>query len=59
MAKKKELLTTVDFAIQGIQKKKGKQIVKLDLRKTSNSVTNYFVICQGNSKPQMNKNLHR
>ena len=53
MVKKKEILTTVDFAIQGIQEKKGRQIVKLDLRKISNSVTHYFVICHGTSKPHI------
>lgn len=50
MAKKKEILTTVDYAVLGVQEKKGKQIVKLDLRNTSNSVTNHFVICHGTSK---------
>ncbi len=53
MAKKKRILTTVDFAIQGAQEKKGKQIAKLDLRNTSNSVTNHFVICHGTSKPHI------
>ncbi len=53
MAKKKESLSTVDFAIQGIVEKKGKQIVKLDLRKTSNSVADYFVVCHGTSRPHI------
>ena len=53
MAKKKETLSTVDFAIQGIQEKKGKQIVKLDLRNIQNSVTNHFVVCHGTSKPHI------
>lgn len=53
MAKKKESLTTVDFAVLGIQEKKGKEIVKLDLRKTSNSVTNHFVVCHGTSRPHI------
>ena len=53
MAKKKDILTTVDFAIQGIQEKKGKQIVKLDLQKIPNSITNCFVVCHGTSKPHI------
>ena len=53
MAKKKVTQTTVDFAVLGMQEKKGKQIVKLDLRETSNSVANYFVICHGTSKPHI------
>jgi len=53
MAKKKEILSTVDFAIQGILEKKGKQIVKLDLRNIQNSVANHFVVCHATSKPHM------
>ena len=53
MAEKKETLSTVDFVIQGIQEKKGKQIVKLDLRKIQNSCANHFIICHATSKPHM------
>ena len=53
MDRKKGILKTVDFAIQGIQEKKGKQIVRLNLREIPNSVTNDFVVCHGTSKPHM------
>lgn len=32
---------------------KAKKIVILDLQDIDNAVTNYFVICHGNSKPQL------
>ena len=34
--------------IEGIQDKKGKGIVVVDMLKLGNSVCDYFVICQGN-----------
>ena len=39
--------------IQGIQEKKGKEIISLNLTKLPNSVSNYFVICHGNTKIQV------
>lgn len=53
MAKKNKTLTTVDFAIEGMQDKKAKEIVKLDLTNIPNSVTNYFLICHGTSRPHI------
>ena len=44
---------TVKFAIEGIQEKKGKQIVVLDLNKIENIACKYFVICHGTSKPHV------
>ena len=40
--------------IEGIQEKKGKEIVVVDMLKLGNSVCDYFVICQGNSPNQVN-----
>ncbi|MEZ5199337.1 MAG: ribosome silencing factor [Bacteroidales bacterium] len=39
--------------VAGIQEKKGKNIVSINLSKIANSVCNYFVICHGNSKVQV------
>ena len=40
------LLTSI---IKGIFEKKGENILKIDLRKIENRITDYFVICHGNS----------
>ncbi|MBL7929152.1 MAG: ribosome silencing factor [Bacteroidia bacterium] len=39
--------------IQGIQEKKGHDIVMIDLRKSGNSITDYFIICHGTSDTQV------
>ena len=39
--------------IEGIQDKKGKEIVVVDMLKLGNSICDYFVICQGNSPNQV------
>jgi ribosome-associated protein len=38
---------------EGIQEKKGKDIIIADLTKISDTICNYFVICQGNSPSQV------
>lgn len=56
MAKTKKLdeaTMLAKIAIKGIQEKKGKQIVSLDLRKIKNASTDYFVVCHGDSKTQV------
>jgi ribosome-associated protein len=40
--------------IEGIQDKKGKGIVVVDMLGLGNSICDYFVICQGNSPTQVN-----
>ena len=40
--------------IEGIQEKKGKEIVVVDMLELGNSICDYFVICQGNSPNQVN-----
>jgi ribosome-associated protein len=42
-----------EIIIKGIQEKKGKDIVSLDLRKLGNSVSDYFIVCHGNSNTQV------
>lgn len=39
--------------IHGIQEKKGKGIISLNMTNLDNSVSNYFVICHGNTKIQV------
>ncbi|NTW31524.1 MAG: ribosome silencing factor [Bacteroidetes bacterium] len=57
MAKRKNKTDISDFLteiiIKGIQKEKGKNIVSLNLKKIHNSVTDYFIICHGNSNIQV------
>lgn len=50
MDTKNELVNSI---IQGIQDKKGSQIVVADLRNIDGTICQYFVICQGNSPQQV------
>jgi ribosome-associated protein len=54
MTKKKanldELITLI---IKGIEEVKGEDIQLFDLREIENSVTDYFIICSGNSNTQV------
>jgi ribosome-associated protein len=47
------LKVLVDTIVDGIQDIKGKDIVILDLRHLQNSVTDYFIICSGESTTQV------
>jgi ribosome-associated protein len=42
-----------EIAVQGIQEKKGNDIVRLDLRELGSSVSDYFVICNADSSTQV------
>ena len=55
MAKRKQTDSEklVQSIVQGIQEKKGKGIIGLNLTNLNNSVSNYFVICHGNTKVQV------
>lgn len=46
-----ELLNAI---IEGIHRKKGHDIVKINLSKINHTECNYFVICHGNSNTQVN-----
>ncbi len=37
------------LVVQGMQEKKAEDIIILDMRQVKNAVTDYFVICSGNS----------
>jgi ribosome-associated protein len=39
--------------INGIFEKKGQDVLKIDLRKLENRITDYFVICHGSSTTQV------
>jgi ribosome-associated protein len=55
MAKKKEAASEVlsRTITQGMQEKKGSEIVVMDLRKVKNAVADFFVLCSGNSDKQI------
>jgi ribosome-associated protein len=38
-----------DKVIEGIQNKRGRKIVSLDISKIENSISDYFIICHGTS----------
>ena len=42
-------LSLTDLAIEGLRDKKGLDIVRMDLKKSSGAITDYFVICTGTS----------
>jgi ribosome-associated protein len=53
--KKKNLnsFSLVRYAIKGIAEKKGNDIVYINFKKNSNAPCDYFVICEGNSRTQV------
>jgi ribosome-associated protein len=42
-----------DFVVQGMLERKAADIVILDLRSVKNAITDFFVICSGNSDTQI------
>lgn len=44
------LIALFDAIAKGIQEKKGKEIVSLDLGKINSTVCDYFIICHGTSR---------
>jgi ribosome-associated protein len=56
MAKRKKSETSgmlADIIVKGMQEKFGLDIVKLNLSGIPNSITDYFVICHGSSRSQV------
>ena len=43
----------VECIVKGIFEKKGQNVLKVDLRKLENRITDYFIICHGSSKTQV------
>lgn len=55
MAKKKINSTSAmlaDIIVKGIQEKKGKDITVMNLANVHNSMFDYFIVCNGNSRTQ-------
>ena len=48
----------INAIVEGIQKKKGKSIVKIDLTKINHTECSYFIICHGNSSTQADAIAH-
>ena len=56
MARKKRIDAPdmlADIVVNGMLERKALEIVKLNLTKVPNSITDYFVICHGNSRSQV------
>ena len=53
MQKKNNAQEVINQIVEGIQDKKGKEIVIVDMLKLGNSICDYFVICQGGSPAQV------
>lgn len=53
MAKKGEQISLKDLIVESIKDRKGKEIVVLDLRKLEQSISDYFIICHGDSNTQV------
>ena len=45
--------TLVRHAVKGIEEKKGNEIVCINLKKIPNNACDYFVVCEGNSRTQV------
>jgi ribosome-associated protein len=43
----------LESILKGIFEKKGKDVLKIDLRKLDNRITDYFIICHGSSVSQV------
>ncbi|MDQ3193019.1 MAG: ribosome silencing factor [Bacteroidota bacterium] len=50
---KEESAMLAEIAVKGMQEKKAKDIVCLDLRKVHNAVSDFFIICHGDSNTQV------
>lgn len=53
-SRKAETEILVKEIVNGLLEKKGKEIVTLDLREIENAVTDFYVICSGDSNTQVN-----
>lgn len=46
-------VNVIDIIVEGIQEKKGKEIVSIDISSLENSFCRYFIICHGDSNTQV------
>lgn len=56
--KQVEVDKAIECIVKGIQEKKGKEILSIDLTKLDNAVCRYFIICHGDSNTQVNAIAH-
>jgi ribosome-associated protein len=56
--KENETEQLIDAIVEGIQRKKGIDIVKIDLTKINHTECKYFIICHGNSNTQVDAISH-
>lgn len=54
----KDSESLINAVIEGIDRKKGLDIVKIDLTKINHSECNYFIICHGNSNTHVEAIAH-
>jgi ribosome-associated protein len=52
-AKTNEARQLLLAVVKGIQEKKGQEITTLNLKKLGSSLADYFVVCHGDSRPQL------
>ncbi len=57
-AKESETEQLIDAIVEGIQRKKGLDIIKIDLQKINHTECKYFIICHGNSNTQVDAIAH-
>ena len=48
----------IDAIVEGIQRKKGLEIIKIDLTKINHTECKYFIICHGNSVTHVDAIAH-
>jgi ribosome-associated protein len=56
--KEKEIEQLINAIVEGIQRKKGQEIIKIDLTKINHTECKYFIICHGNSVTQVDAIAH-
>ncbi|HLN74558.1 MAG: ribosome silencing factor [Methylococcaceae bacterium] len=56
--KKAETEQLIEAIVEGIQRKKGLGLVKIDLTKINHTECKYFIICHGNSNTQVDAIAH-
>jgi len=56
--KETETEQLVKAIVEGIQRKKGLDIIKIDLTKINHTECKYFIICHGNSNTQVDAIAH-
>ena len=56
--KESEIEQLINAIVEGIQRKKGLELVKIDLTKINYTECKYFIICHGNSSTQVDAIAH-